>query len=319
MEDAVLQYQKMRESLPLSPENRAELEHREAALKGQIRQMYRQGRQEMMTFSVPLEIPAEELEQMVDEVLSPETLAECLQAVATEGALLPNLAAAIEDAKATLADNSLMSILPKRTIRDDITISEAATDQERLTGEIERNLLLWIEINSGVVLPALFRRLREQKDLTAETLADYFAATGLFEEGSLAMLRVGLDRLFANDPASAIHILVPQYEEALRSLIEKSGGGIIKPRSRQGGWEFETFGAFLRQEKVKQALPSEMLEYIRLVMTEQAGWNLRNRVAHGLIRVQDCTEPVALTVVHLFLLLTLFREQSQEQNAVAAD
>ena len=319
LEDAVLQYQKMRESLPLSPENRAELEHREAALKGQIRQMYRQGRQEMMTFSVPLEIPAEELEQMVDEVLSPETLAECLQAVATEGALLPNLAAAIEDAKATLADNSLMSILPKRTIRDDITISEAATDQERLTGEIKRNLLLWIEINSGVVLPALFRRLREQKDLTAETLADYFAATGLFEEGSLAMLRVGLDRLFANDPASAIHILVPQYEEALRSLIEKSGGGIIKPRSRQGGWEFETFGAFLRQEKVKQALPSEMLEYIRLVMTEQAGWNLRNRVAHGLIRVQDCTEPVALTVVHLFLLLTLFREQSQEQNAVAAD
>ncbi len=319
LEDAVKQYQNMRETLPLSPERRADLDGREAALKGQIRQMYREGRQEMATLAVPVEIPAEELEQMVDEILASATLAECLQAVATEGALLPNLVAAIEDAKATLADNSLMSILPKRTIRDNITISEAATDQERLTGEIERNLLLWIEINSGVVLPALFRRLRERKGLTADTLADYLAVTGLFEEGNVAVLRVGLDRLFKDDAVSAIHILVPQYEEALRFLIEKSGGGIIKPRSRQGGWEFETFGAFLRQEKVRQALPPEMLEYVRLVMTEQGGWNLRNRVAHGLVRVQDCTESTALTVVHLFLLLTLFQEQSQEQNSVAAD
>jgi len=309
-EDAVLQYQWMREALPLSPERRAELEEREAVLKGQIRQMYRQGRQEMTTFGVPVEIPSKELEQMVDEILSPETLADCLQAIATEGALLPNLAAAIEDARQTLADNSLMSILPKRTMRDDITISEAKTDQERLTNEIERNLMLWIEINSGVVLPALFRRLRERRGLTAETLSDYLTATGLFEEGNLAVLRVGLDRLFADDPVSAVHILVPQFEDVLRSLMEKSGGGIIKPRSRQAGWEFETFGAFLRQETVKQALPPEMLEYIRLVMTEQTGWNLRNRVAHGLIRLQDCSESTVLTVVHLLLLLTLFQKQS---------
>lgn len=309
-EDAVLQYQRMREALPLSPERRAELEEREAVLKGQIRQMYRQGRQEMTAFAVPVEIPAEELEQMVDEILSPETLVECLQAIATEGALLPNLAAAIEDAKETLADNSLMSILPKRTMRDDITISEARTDQERLTNEIERNLLLWIEINSGVVLPALFRRLRERKGLTAETLSDYLAATGLFEEGNLAVLRVGLDRFFADDPVSAIHILVPQFEDVLRSLIEKSGGGIITPRSRQAGWEFETFGAFLRQETVKQALPPGMLEYIRLVMTEQVGWNLRNHVAHGLIRLQDCSQSTVLTVMHLLLLLTLFQKQN---------
>ncbi len=309
MEDAVLEYQRMREASTLSPERRAELGHREAALKGQIRQMYRQGRQEMATFAVPVEIPAEELEQMVDEILSPETLAECLRAIATEGALLPNLAVAIEDAKDALADNSLMSILPRRTIRDDITVSEAGTDQERLTSEIERNLLLWIEINSEVVLPTLFLRLRERKGLTAETLADYLAATGLFEEGNLAVLRVGLERLFAGDLVSALHILVLQFEDVLRSLIEKEGGGIIKPRSRQGGWEFETFGSFLRQEAVKQALPPEILEYVRLVMTEQAGWNLRNRVAHGLTRPQDCTQTTLLTVVHLFLLLTLFQKQ----------
>lgn len=309
MEDAVLKYQHMRAAPTLSAERRAGLERREAALKGKIRQMYHEGRQEMTTFAAPVEIPAEELEQMVDEILSAETLAECLRAIATEGALLPNLAAAIEDAKATLADNSLMSILPRRTIRDDITISEAGTDQERLTSEIERNLLLWIEISSGVVLPALFLRLRERKGLTAETLADYLAAAGLFEEGNLAVLRVGLARLFADDLVSALHILVPQFEDVLRSLIEKGGGGIIKPRSRQAGWEFETFGSFLRQETVKQALPPEILEYIRLVMTEQGGWNLRNRVAHGLTRPQDCTQTTLLTVVHLFLLLTLFQKQ----------
>ena len=291
------------------------LERRESTLKGKIRQMYHEGRQEMATFAAPVEIPAEELEQMVDEILSAETLAECLRAIATEGALLPNLAAAIEDAKGTLADNSLMSILPRRTIRDDITISEAGTDQERLASEIERNLLLWIEINSGIVLPALFLRLREQKGLTAETLADYLAAAGLFEEGNLAVLRVGLDRLFADDLVSALHILVPQFEDVLRSLIEKGGGGIIRPRARQAGWEFETFGSFLRQETVKQALTAGNT---RVYSSGDDGTGRVEPAEPCRARAdppQDCTQTTLLTVVHLFLLLTLF----QKQDAADAD
>ena len=42
-------------------------------------------------------------------------------------------------------------------------------------------------------------------------------------------------------------------------------------------------------------------------MTEQTGWNLRNQIAHGLIRPQECNIVTSVTVLHLFLLLTLFR------------
>lgn len=61
-------------------------------------------------------------------------------------------------------------------------------------------------------------------------------------------------------------------------------------------------------------MPEDLWHYIRIVMVEQTGWNLRNRIAHGLIRPQDCTEVEAVTVLHLYLLLTLFRNEVQNDT-----
>ena len=319
-ENAVEHFQQMRERISVTPEQRADLLARENLLKHKIRNMYRLGREETARFEVPIEVPAEELEKMLADFLAPETLSACLTRVVTDGSLLPNLALAAQTAAEIASQNTLMSLLPKRSLQNDMTVAVTKTEQDRRLHEIDQNVLLWIQVNSSIVLTSLFDHLQQRKGLNAQTMVDYVAETGLFDEDNLSLIQTGLQRHFDGDFVSALHILVPQFEDALRTLFERGGKGVIKPRSGQAGWEVETFGAFLNQEFVKSTLPAELRVYIRLVMTEQTGWNLRNRVAHGLIRPQDCNIVTAITVVHLLLLLTLFRldEAGGETEATTA-
>lgn len=313
-EDAALQYSWMRQNLVLTTDVRKDIEQRENLIKQRIREMYRLGRGEMKTFTAAVEISADELSQMLDEVLASDDLSEALQALAMEGSLLPNLELARASAAERLSQGSLLSLIPKRTIRDNIAIGNAASDEERLANETDHDLLMWISINSGIVLKALFERLRERNGLTAEVLAEYLFATDLFDADNLELIRIGLERHFASDFVSALHVLVPQFEDVVRTLFERTGEVVIRPRTQQAGWEFETFGAFLNRPSVKAVMPAEMWEYIRLVLTEPTGWNLRNRIAHGLARPQECTEEAAVTVLHLFLLLTLFRRSTHSED-----
>jgi hypothetical protein len=213
------------------------------------------------------------------------------------------------------AEKSVLSLFPLRKTQNDMTVSVAETETQKISQQMRDSLLLWIQINSGIVLSELFSRLKAQKGLDAVSLINYLTATGLFDENNVVLIERGVERYFADDYISTLHILVPQFEDVLRTLLERSGQGIIRQRRGQAGWEMETFGKFLEQDVVKTILPAEMLTYIQLVMTEQTGWNLRNRIAHGLIRPQDCTSVTAITVLHLILLLTLFQiTENNDEN-----
>jgi len=316
-ENAAEHFQRMRERHQLSPQQREDLLTRENHLKARIREMYRLGRAEMGRFEVPIEVPADELDRMLEDLLSAGTLDACLDGIVRDGSLLPNLELAKQTTDEAAGQGGLLAHLPIRTIQNDMTVSFSQTEQERRTHEIDRNLMLWIQVNSSIILTNLFSRLEQQKGLGAQSLTDYLASTSLFDEDNLALVQTGIERHFAGDYISALHVLVPQFEDALRTLFQRAGKGVIRPRRGQSGWEMETLGAFLDRDVVKDTLPPEMHAYIRLVMTEQIGVNLRNRIAHGLIRPQDCSIVNSVTVLHLFLLLTLFRlvEDGKETSA----
>lgn len=304
-EDAVEHFEKMRDSIAMISEQRSNLASRAADLKQKIREMYRLGRNEKYySLEHPISISADDLEPLLTNILSPQTLNDTLKRIASEGSLLPNVSLAEEQAKDAFG-KSVLSLIPMRSLRDDMAIAEFTTDEERLKNAIDHNLLIYIELKSNFLLTTLFTRLREQRGLNAENLLEYFDAWGLIEEDNREFIRIGIERYFAGDFVSALHILVPQFEDVLRTVFEKVGEPPIKRRKGQAGWEMETFGAFLKRPLVESVLAREIREYIRLVMTEPTGWNLRNRIAHGLIEPRYCARYVADTVLHLFLILTL--------------
>ncbi len=175
---------------------------------------------------------------------------------------------------------------------------------------------------SVVFLDTLFERLRTEKCLNSESLLEYLTEWRYINLENLTLLKTGLDRYFADDFVSAIHILVPQYEDVLRTFLEKAASDtgigaaertVIKSRRRVRGWQYETFGDLLQRDFTRTKFPDDVRDYIRIVMAEQNGLNLRNKVAHGLILPSDCTASTVNIVLHLFLLLRIFPPRAESE------
>jgi len=163
-------------------------------------------------------------------------------------------------------------------------------------------------------LISLMERLQSEKGLTAETATAYFERWGLAQEQDIAFLRLGFEKYFGGDHVCVLHILVPRYEAILRSIFEAVGTATYRSRRTLAGAEFEPLGGFLNKPEVKGVLRDDLRTYIGLVLAEQHGWNLRNRIAHGLVRREECTALQSTTVFHLLLLLTLFTTTGEDEE-----
>jgi Domain of unknown function (DUF4209) len=118
-------------------------------------------------------------------------------------------------------------------------------------------------------------------------------------------MRVGFERYFAGDFVSAIHILTPHLEDILRRLLEKCK----KPTTawRKGNTFHEIdLGVVLDQLEQLPVFKPNLIEYIRVFLMEQSGYNLRNRVGHGLVSIEECNDTRAVILIHLLLIMKRF-------------
>ena len=63
----------------------------------------------------------------------------------------------------------------------------------------------------------------------------------------------------------------------------------------------------LSASRMDRLLGEDAIFYLRYLLIEQLGMNLRNRVAHGLIRKSDCDRPTLALVVMSLLRLVPYK------------
>jgi len=315
-EEAINEYEVLRRGPKATDEQKAVIDTRINELRLRLKASYQTARVQKAYAEIPveLEIDTEERDAILDELLAGDNLNVCLEHIVSEGSLLPNVASAKEQAEQARTDAPLQALIPRTHIADDIPVSHSIEDAERLAAAADLDLMLWVQINAAAILIPLFKRLETEKSLDTETLTGYFERWGLASAQDIEFLRLGFQHFFASDHASALHVLVPRYEALLRGAFEKGGTVAFRSRRTQPGSESITFGDFLRMPAVVSTLPEDLRAYIRLVFAEQRGWNLRNRIAHGLIRLQECTAIESTVVIHLLLLITLIRVNSDERE-----
>ena len=141
---------------------------------------------------------------------------------------------------------------------------------------------------------------------TAEDLLRYLYCSPVFEEDKKTIIEKGVKLYLENDFISGVHLLIPQIEDALRNLIEKSGGAIYKP-SRNGGMNLKILDEILREPIVSSVFDENTSFYLRILFTDPRGRNLRNLVCHGSISPKQITSDIADRVFHAILLLAQVR------------
>lgn len=104
-----------------------------------------------------------------------------------------------------------------------------------------------------------------------------------------------------NQEYEAIHILAPQVENLFRALA-KELGAITVTLEEDGTSKEKLLTSVFDLPELLDAYDNDILFLFRGLLNEQAGANIRNNIAHGLL-----TEPAAKSGVCIFFICAIIK------------
>jgi hypothetical protein len=290
-----------------------------ACMKVKVKKTHRELAEsnQVQPISLSLEIPREFNEQMEQifiaftEDLTPANINYCVLRL-THDIFMPPIN--LTDAKVKLNNANFVSILTTLNVSSNgksIFITNNAEDWEKY----------YIADVYKVTLDYLFQTFRRiwyafiNAGMDANSIYQIIQARDFISSDQKEILKCGIDRMFAEDYISTLHIIVPQFEGAFRRFFEYYGFPTTNVAFDITQKE-QTFNEFIENDFVR-SLPSKYLYMIRFIMIDKLGLNLRNEIAHGLIELRSINQMHAFMVMHL--LIVLFTLELTVKNESALD
>ena len=168
---------------------------------------------------------------------------------------------------------------------------------------------------SAIFLNLAIKKGAEKFELNSEQWLEFILASPIFDAGKTQMIRRGVKAYCESDWPVAIHLLIPQIEDALRNLVKLLGNSTFK-LGRNGAMMLKNFDELLRVEMIAKTFGDDIVHYLRGLFSDQRCWNLRNRVCHGIIPDASLNESVADRVFHVLLVLALVKASSPKPKKV---
>jgi hypothetical protein len=279
-------------------------------LEPQLRTLEAHSHENMAAVSHSVTFTREEVETFLNGMTS-GTLSDTLTRIAIY--FLPDPAKAREQVLKSAKQFPLMALFSKCSLDGDgRVLAEVGSVRDDLDGQVivrmAEDLSSWQPF-----LRMALERARSRHDLTAGGLLSFLFQSPPFRPENRAVVERGLRAFLDDDLAVAIHLLVPQIEAAIRNLVARGGGPVYEP-GRHGSTKFRNLDKLLSDPGLVALLPDQIVSYLRVLLTDQRGWNVRNTVCHGLAGSGALGPPMADRVIHALLLLGLVREAPPSQQ-----
>lgn len=174
-----------------------------------------------------------------------------------------------------------------------------------ITEDIDGHVIIQMSKNmriAGIYLRCVIKEIVKHNNLNAHTAIGWVEKSPFFATSRKPMLKRGLQAYFDGDSLLAIHLLVPQIENAIRELARIVGVDTYK-LNRQGTFDLRNMDELLRDTILIQKLPQDWLLYLRVLYTDRRGVNLRNKLCHGLMDYRDFDTGLADRILHSVLML----------------
>ena len=251
-------------------------------------------------FSVPID--NEQLEVYLNDFLS-GTLKEVFVKYLFQN--IPNQDVERQRQKEEAEQSPLLDML-RTTIYDingspinNVGVGEDSEYQKLMYGMYRRMLITAIFLRLEVT------KMIEQGKLSLEIVLDSFKGSPLIAEEQYGLFERGMKAYFEEDYIVACHLLIPQFESAIRRMVAMCGGEILQSdRDPKDGNRYISLDALLDSEEAKNGLKEDVQTYFKNLFTEHNGWNLRNLTSHGLLQTSGFDSTVADRIVHAFVLLS---------------
>jgi hypothetical protein len=271
-----------------------------------VREYSKKSRDEMTAFTDKIEVPKEEMDRYLDSIVQGD-LSESLHRLAVR--FVPNKDQVADQVKKLRESSPLTSLFSMVIVDSDgRPVSHIGGVEHDLDGRVIHQMSQNMQFGQMFLFLAI-DRLRERFPPSADDLAHHLRRSPLFPESVMPILYAGLDAYLRNDHLTAAHLFVPQIEAAVRHLLDLCGGNLWKPH-RNGGLMMKNLEDVLREAPVAKSLTENVVLYLRVLLTDQRGWNLRNNICHGNCTTESFGRPMTDRLLHALLVLACVQRKA---------
>lgn len=268
--------------------------------------------QSMETIDIPVEVKNVDIEAYIDGFMS-GTNSEVIDRYILSN--IPNLQQEKREQE-NEEKYSPLSHIGSTVVYDDFgsPIRKIGNNEDQVFSKLMYGMYQRMRIRS-IFMTWEKHKMIEKGILTVETVMQALEKSPLIIKGQLSIIKRGMESYFAEDYLVACHLLIPQFESAIRRLVAMLGGEILMHDSNPNdGNQYISLNVLLTSDVLANSgLPEDMIVYFRNLFTNQSGWNLRNLVCHGLLIEQQFNEAKADRIVHAFMILGTIQLKSTEE------
>ncbi|PLW79948.1 hypothetical protein C0585_05120 [Candidatus Woesearchaeota archaeon] len=258
----------------------------------------------LQTFSANFEISNEKIESLLKK-LSEGSFGDVIKNNIIY--FLPNKENTIKQLEDLAKTAPLNYVMPMKLINENgVTIAKIGSLMEDQKGhiiyQIYQNLLM-----ISPLLTMSFENLIKNRIFTKEKVSNFLFLSPVFTKEQETFIKLSLENYFNENYIVFVSLIIPQIEKALRNLVEKSGGNILKPNKSEG-FDVRLFHDVINDEIVKKTFGENAILYFKVFYLDKRGLNLRNNVCHGLFTEYSLNKDIANRVLHTLLILGSVRE-----------
>ncbi len=276
----------------------------------QLREIGKKARSELKSFSYTMEVPKEKVEAYIAALTAGE-LEDALTRITAH--YIPQKSEVEKQLKG-LASKAPVAFLIPMELQDDAgrPLAKVGSIEEDLSGQTVKQMSQNLAIEA-VFLRRVLESLVKQYPAFADRCVDYLFRSPIFKEDRRQIIQQGIEEYAKGNHMKAVHLIIPQIENAVRVLVETAGGSVLKP-ARGGGLHLKVLDDLLREPLLTQVFGEDTVFYFSAVLVDQRGWNLRNCVCHGLSDASEFGPHMSDRIFHVLLCLALVRKKEQAKK-----
>jgi hypothetical protein len=173
-----------------------------------------------------------------------------------------------------------------RVIAQEDGVGDADSRERRLAAEMVKACARRADIAARALVDPALDIIRQQCHLTPHDFFQIAKLSALVPRDRADLVAKGLYAGYCRDFVQAIHILIPQFEHMVRTVLKEAGA---LTTSRQDGIEQELgLSSLIELREMSECFGEALTFTIRSLMCKPIGPNLRNQVAHGLAGTALC-------------------------------
>jgi len=267
--------------------------------ENELKRLIRQNN-EKITFKeikINIDIPQEKINEYI-KFLKQKPAKEILKELILDKSFIPKKSDVEKFVKELNKKHPLLSMIPITKIGSDGEISEIKKDKDLLEHQVLNQFGIHIQIFESVLLE-IFDRLDQ---LNQDEIINFLKSNLKITDSLKSTIIEGIKKYFKENYSESIRILVLNLEGIIRQ-IAKNNDLETTIRQADGSIRLKTFGQLLNDPNVKKIFDDDLLLYLKIKYVNPDFQNIRNRLAHGLIRKDEINKKLSLSVIFTILKL----------------